>query len=30
VIESPPASVALRAGVLLAVLPGAEPDGGHL
>jgi thiamine pyrophosphokinase len=30
VIESLPASVALRAGVVLAVLPGDEPDGGHL
>jgi len=30
VIESLPATVALRAGVLLAVLPGDEPDGGHL
>lgn len=30
VIESPPATVSLRAGVLLAVLPGDEPEGGHL
>jgi thiamine pyrophosphokinase len=30
VIESLPATVALRAGTLLAVLPGDEPDGGHL
>lgn len=30
VIESRPATVALRTGVLLAVLPGDEPDGGHL
>jgi thiamine pyrophosphokinase len=29
-IESLPARVALRAGVLLAVLPGDEPNGGHL
>jgi thiamine pyrophosphokinase len=30
VIEHLPATVALRTGVLLAVLPGDEPDGGHL
>lgn len=30
VIESHPATVALRAGVLLAVLPGPEINGGHL